>query len=408
MGLFCVNFHFRNTDASALSAAMKRRGIAKHRVLPEKNGWTSLYDARASEQDEDRIRQLAGDLSNELSVPAIAFLVHDSDIACYWLFDRGRELDHFNSCPDYFSQDDDGPGAPPSGGQPRLLLPYGRGGLQEDQIAAILQSESLFAEDLIQKLAGVLGIERQRALADYKNVTEGPGPSAGGSDDDDGDDDDDDGSPGGAGLDLAALRQQAASRFAQMFADRSPNVSNDPEVAALVQAAAADDIETIDRLLQKGVAIDAEGPTPFPDSSKLGKAFPGTLPQLAMTPLLTAVANKRRRAVERLLAAKADPQHVHPLFGTPAHVAAGMGEADILKLLLDHGADLKARNGRGQTLLQVIAAARAAQDRMTQAQALMKSIKIQMPEASTKLAEHQLPTAGWDACERLLKDYGAV
>ena len=105
MGLFCVNLHFRTTDDKALSDALGRRGVSRYRVVPAKSGWTSLYEEQASEQDDRRIRDLAGGLSEDLQVPAIAFLVHDSDIACYWLFDGGRLLDEYNSCPDYF---DDG------------------------------------------------------------------------------------------------------------------------------------------------------------------------------------------------------------------------------------------------------------------------------------------------------------
>ena len=53
MGLFCVNVHFRTTDDRALAAVLRRRGVAQYRIVPPKNGWTSLYEQRASEQDDD-------------------------------------------------------------------------------------------------------------------------------------------------------------------------------------------------------------------------------------------------------------------------------------------------------------------------------------------------------------------
>ena len=102
MGLFCANLHFRTTDDKALSASLNRRGVTRYRVVPAKGEWTSLYEERASQQDDGRVRDLAGGLSEDLHVAAIAFLVHDSDVACYWLFDGGRLLDEYNSCPDYF------------------------------------------------------------------------------------------------------------------------------------------------------------------------------------------------------------------------------------------------------------------------------------------------------------------
>ena len=43
MGLFCANFHFRTDDDKALTAALKRRKVTAHRILPAKKGWTTLY-----------------------------------------------------------------------------------------------------------------------------------------------------------------------------------------------------------------------------------------------------------------------------------------------------------------------------------------------------------------------------
>ena len=156
MGLFCVNFHFRTTDDRALAEAVGRRGVSRYRVVPAKNGWTSLFEEQASEQDDRRIRDLAGGLSRDLHVPAIAFLVHDSDIACFWLFDNGQLLDEYNSDPGYFDGDADGPPTP-SGGRPDVLLPYCRPGVRVDEVAAILSQETVrsttFAEDVIGRLA---------------------------------------------------------------------------------------------------------------------------------------------------------------------------------------------------------------------------------------------------------------
>src|SRR5208282_4766682 len=106
MGLFCASLHFRAADDKALFAALSRRGVAHGHVLPAKNGWVTLYEQQASQQDDGWIRRLARNLSKDLQVAAIAFLVHDSDFACYWLFDNGRPIDAFNSCPDYFKNDD--------------------------------------------------------------------------------------------------------------------------------------------------------------------------------------------------------------------------------------------------------------------------------------------------------------
>ena len=71
MGLFCVNLHFRTADDKAVSAALNRRRANRSIVLPAKGCWTSLYEEEASHQDDGRIRELAGGLSEELHVAAM-------------------------------------------------------------------------------------------------------------------------------------------------------------------------------------------------------------------------------------------------------------------------------------------------------------------------------------------------
>src|SRR5438105_3377682 len=230
MGLFCVNLHFRTTDDKALSEALNRRGVTRYRVVPAKSGWTSLYEEQASGQDDRRIRDLASGLSEDLHVAAIAFLVHDSDIACYWLFDKGQLLDEYNSDPDYFG-DSDGPPSP-SGGRPDVLLRYCRPGVRQDELAAILAEETVqataFAERLIERLAKALGIDRNLAIADYRDSANDAEPGGMDGPDDDSDEADDggpSGSPLGAGL---------IERLAKRFGLVPGGAPADPGVTALV------------------------------------------------------------------------------------------------------------------------------------------------------------------------------
>ena len=199
MGHSSVSFHFRTTDESALNLLLVERGVSHFLIAPAKNGWLSLYEERASRQDTGLICDLAAGLSKDLKTAAIAFSVHDSDVACYWLFENGKLLDEFNSCPDYFG------GQMPSttrGFQPDILLRFCLGGVREDDLSEILGArnaltedlieqlcneeitEAAFtetfsrnhvpAEDLIAKLAEKMGISPERALADYRGgVPEG-------------------------------------------------------------------------------------------------------------------------------------------------------------------------------------------------------------------------------------------
>ena len=398
---YSANLHFRTPDDKAVAAVLDRRRVAHYRVLPARGGWVSLYEERASQQDDRRIRDLAGGLSKDLHVPAVAFLVHDSDVACYWLYDNGRLRDAYNSCPDYF--DDDAGDGPPSGGRPDVLLRYCRAGVRADDLAAILSEASVFAESVIEGLAEAFGIDPERALSDYRDLGEGPGPG-----DDEGFDDDDDGDRGGPAI--LPLRAALGERLAQMLGADPGGATGDPQATALVQAAAGDDVTEIDRLLAEGVAVDAEAPAPLPAGQPmagLGQLFPGGTPKIAMTPLLAAVVHKHRRAAERLLDGGADPNRVHPLFGTPVHVATGAGDVELLRLLLDRGGDANARNAQGQTPLQVVAAGRATRERLAQAQSMMKSMGIKLPGGLDRMTNVALPMAGWDACERLLEARGA-
>jgi hypothetical protein len=405
MGLFCVNFHFRTTDHRALSEALDRRGIGRYRVVPARSGWTSLCEEQASEQDDRRIRDLAGGLSEDLHVPAIAFMVHDSDIACYWLFDNGQLLDEYNSDPGYFESDADGPPSP-SGGRADVLLRYCRPGVRQDELAAMLSQETVrattFAEDVIRRLAKALGIDGKLAIADYRDVASDDGPGGLGGRDDDDDDDDDDGGPGVSSV-PAGLMKRWAKRFG--FDPGSPPA--DSQRTALVQAAARGDTDEIDRLLAGGVDIDGEAPAPLPGAQfipGLAQLFPGGTPQIPMTPLFAAVIHKQRLAAERLLRGGADPNLSHSRFGTPLHAATGAADVELLRLLIEHAADVNARNAQGRTPLEMLAASRAGLDHLVRMQAAMRSMGMKLPGHLSNLS---LSVEGWDACERLLKEHGA-
>jgi ankyrin repeat protein len=123
-----------------------------------------------------------------------------------------------------------------------------------------------------------------------------------------------------------------------------------------------------------------------------------------MTPLLAAVVNKQRPTAERLLRGGADPNLVHSRYGTPLHAATGAGDVELLQVLIEHGADVNARNAQGQTPRQILVACRAGSDRLVQMQSAMKSMGMTLPGP---LSNVSLPIEGWDACERLLTAHEA-
>src|SRR5262245_17670340 len=101
MGAFIANFHVRSEDDEVVRQSISELGANQVRLEAPSKGWVSIYEHRASTQDEEWIARVTTELSSRLRTVSVAFLVHDSDIARYWLSDRGEPLDEFNSMPDY-------------------------------------------------------------------------------------------------------------------------------------------------------------------------------------------------------------------------------------------------------------------------------------------------------------------
>jgi Ankyrin repeats (3 copies) len=198
--------------------------------------------------------------------------------------------------------------------------------------------------------------------------------------------------------------------MAKMFGVNPNAPPADPQVQALVDAAVRGDVSEIDRLLNAGVKVNEQAPGPLaypPGAHGVGLLDPQQMPKVPMTPLIAAVAHKQRAAVERLLERGADPNQNHAVFGTPVHCATGMGEAETLQLLIDRGGDVNFANSRGQTPMQVVAASRAIQAQMEQAQAAIKAMGVKIPGLADRMSMSHLPFEGWQACEKILESHGA-
>jgi hypothetical protein len=139
----------------------------------------------------------------------------------------------------------------------------------------------------------------------------------------------------------------------------------------------------------------------------LGKLFPGGVPKMITTPLLAAVTNKQTSAAELLLNAGANPNRVHPMFGTAIHAAAAAGDDELLKLIIDHGGEVNATNAQGQTPLQMLANSLAALDRLAQARTMLDAMGHKIPGLVDQLSSVSLPKEGWDRCDQVLKARGA-
>jgi hypothetical protein len=425
MGAFLVNVHVRTEDHDSLVRALKALPVDRCWATSTKDGWSTVYDERASTQDEELIRELTRSLSEKLAAPAIAFLVHDSDFLCYWLFDRGELLDEFNSCPDYFGEAEEEPGdrdGARTAGQPDVLLRFCRPGSRLRDIEQVLSLEPTFAESQLEGLAPLLGIEVERLMTDYRDFEAGDASeefdaefvgvgspmetesSQGrailrfpGGDLDDEDLLDDETAP------PESIRGRNVARLQGLF---RPSAPHDPLVAELVQAASEGNVTEIERLVAAGA--DIQGTAPLKLSTKGTPPFVARMLQggglsIPVSPLLAAVSNKRLDAARLLIELGADVNAQHAMFGSLVHGAASGGAPDLLRLLLDAGAGVNELNAQGQTPLQALRAVRS----MTSQLGNLRSLGAALPAGFLTEFERLLPSAeGWDECERLLRERG--
>ncbi len=138
---------------------------------------------------------------------------------------------------------------------------------------------------------------------------------------------------------------------------------------ALALAAALDDADAVDLLLQAGAdpdTRDAAGTTPLMSALSgivvrrltASGADPNAVDHSARTPLIAAAEGERAEVVRALLDAGADPEQPDDLGYTALHFAAGnLGEAseDCIKALLDAGSEVDEETRDGMTPLMVSA-----------------------------------------------------
>ncbi len=145
MGSFIVSFHAKTPNRDKVLAAFKPLAAKNAYVTDAKNGWVSFYDSAASGQDDALITRISGDISKQAACPVIAFLVHDSDFLIYWLYDQGRSVDTFNSCPEYFEDEEEESTMTQSAGQPEVLAKFCPPGTSVEALKNVLARTDLAA-----------------------------------------------------------------------------------------------------------------------------------------------------------------------------------------------------------------------------------------------------------------------
>jgi hypothetical protein len=141
MGSFITNLHVRGAEQQAVIEALQSLWIFPvYLGSTPGNAWISIYP-EAVEQNASELSEIANYLSGILHQPVIAFLVHDSDVFLYWLFDDGKELDRYDSAPGHV----DGRKGEPAGGNAGIMQRYCQAVTSTVQLRRLLHPKSAAA-----------------------------------------------------------------------------------------------------------------------------------------------------------------------------------------------------------------------------------------------------------------------
>lgn len=180
MGVFLVSFHAKTANRSLVQQALAT-GVERAWLGTAVGGWVSFYEEMAEAQDSNLIEEICNRVSGATGAPVIAFLVHDSDFVCYWLSERGCIRDQYNSCPEYFGDLSDML-APRESMQEHIarfrgdiemllpLCPEGTDRAAVEDVLATAPGDYVFAEEQLERLASLLGIDSERAVIGYHDV----------------------------------------------------------------------------------------------------------------------------------------------------------------------------------------------------------------------------------------------
>ncbi|MBV9561764.1 MAG: hypothetical protein JOY90_15150 [Bradyrhizobium sp.] len=146
MGTFVTNLHVHQGSREHVVATLRSLRIVPAYVRGSGDVWISIFP-EAADQDDAALPEMARALSKALNRPVIAFIVHDSDVFLYWLYEGGKELDRYNSAPGFFTDKE----APPEGGNPEKLKVCRPPNFSKDQLWRLLHPEEVASEQPVRK-----------------------------------------------------------------------------------------------------------------------------------------------------------------------------------------------------------------------------------------------------------------
>lgn len=183
MGVFLTNITLRGVAPSMVSAWLREHERQAF-VSSEVRGCTIVCDSVCDEQDPESLADLGAALSKDLGCPALAAMVHDSDVLILMLFEQGRAVMDYNSAPAYF--EDEEPRAPEGADADALCRAFGSARVAdverilnqwsdpEEDSKADFDENEFDSEDMrLAALAKVLGLPEAVAAVSYASLQEG-------------------------------------------------------------------------------------------------------------------------------------------------------------------------------------------------------------------------------------------
>jgi hypothetical protein len=171
MGNFYVNFSVRQDDTLPVVEALRRARLNAI-VTPPSMGFVVVFEKQSDTQDTEAIEQVGNLLSREVEAPVFAVLNHDDDVLCFWLFEQGRLVDSYNSCPDYFGETAEGVFGVSGDAQQlceSLSVPRA-----VEQVDSILRADDyVFAMDRHAALVEAMGLSSYAVGSGYRYVEKG-------------------------------------------------------------------------------------------------------------------------------------------------------------------------------------------------------------------------------------------
>jgi hypothetical protein len=172
-----VNYQVRSEDSAAVATAAAELIHGRAYVSPSKQGWVSLYDEKSETQDAYEIGRIGSDLSAKLNTAVIAFLVSESTLFVYYIFENGDLVDEYHSTPPPNNAQTQADQRFRFMGRPDELLKFcAPGTARRDIELALLRGDSLMeggfaasvnAEERLHPLATALRIDDLRIMLGF-------------------------------------------------------------------------------------------------------------------------------------------------------------------------------------------------------------------------------------------------